>query len=139
METFLDACLGETVAALALREAAAGASLSLIGSLLTRIASEEERHAELAWRTVAWALPEGGAPVREALSAAMAAVSEEASTGGAEDGDPGLPGLGIPGARALAEVRLRAIREVVLPCAAALLAAEKRDAGAVTREAPALA
>ena len=79
VETFLDACLGETVAALALREAAGGAEKRQIASLLDRIAGDEERHAELAWRTVAWALREGGAPVREALSAAMEAVREEGS------------------------------------------------------------
>lgn len=139
VETFLDACLGETVAALALREAAGGAEKRQIASLLDRIAGDEERHAELAWRTVAWALREGGAPVREALSAAMEAVREEGSpppSGSRAD----LRALGILGDGSLEQVRARALREVVLPCAAALLASGERSArrpsaGQILREA----
>ncbi len=134
VETFLDACLGETVAALALREAAAGAEELLIASLLDRIADDEERHAALAWRTVAWALREGGSPVREALSVAMEAVREEGSPapsgGGLE-----LRSVGILGDRTLRQVHARALREVVLPCAAALLASGERGGRAIAGEA----
>ncbi len=160
VETFVDACVGEAAAALALREGAAGARLPVIASLLDRIAEDEERHAELAWRTVAWALREGGAPVREALSAAMESVGEEAFAARAArfssrwdrerpqtpalrdsrsarsaDGELDLRGLGIPGDGAVASVKARAIREVVLPCAAALLAAGERGVQRTTPEA----
>lgn len=37
-----------------------------------RIAADERRHAELGRRLVAWALKEGGAPVREALRGGLA-------------------------------------------------------------------
>src|SRR6185369_6085591 len=81
-ETFADACAGETVAALALREAAAAPCDPIVRDLLSRIADDEERHAELAWRTVAWALTAGGAPVRDALTAAAADVARELAAQG---------------------------------------------------------
>ena len=134
VETFVDAALGEAVAALALREAASGAEDRVIASLLTRIAEDEERHAALAWRTVAWALREGGAPVREALARAVADVEREARTAPfVPDAAPvDLRALGILGPVALAEVRSRALREVVLPCAEALLRAKDSAAAAHT-------
>jgi hypothetical protein len=69
--TFLDACVGETLGA----EAARRESLSARGmgerAVLARIASDEERHAELAWRTVAWCVRQGGGAVQRALAAAL--------------------------------------------------------------------
>jgi hypothetical protein len=49
-----EGCIGETLAALSLREEAR-ASAEPMRSLLGRIADDEERHAELAYATVAWA------------------------------------------------------------------------------------
>jgi hypothetical protein len=54
-EAVADGCIGETAAALALREEA-GAHDARVGALLDEMAEDEERHAELAYATVAWAL-----------------------------------------------------------------------------------
>src|SRR6185436_8861484 len=67
-----EGCIGETLAA-----AQAGAQLELatdpaVRSVLARIAEDETRHAELAWRVVAWAIREGGDAVREAVREAFA-------------------------------------------------------------------
>lgn len=52
IETFVDGCVGETVAALdAAREAEAQPALAAI---FTKIADDEARHAALAWQIVAW-------------------------------------------------------------------------------------
>ncbi|MFO0591849.1 MAG: ferritin-like domain-containing protein [Polyangiaceae bacterium] len=134
VETFVDAALGEAVAALALREAASIAEDRVIARLLSRIAEDEERHAALAWRTVAWALREGGAPVREALSRAAAEIEREVRTPPfvPDAATADLHALGILGPTALAAVRARALREVVLPCAEALLHAPIQAETALT-------
>ncbi|MEO8705430.1 MAG: hypothetical protein ABI867_35695, partial [Kofleriaceae bacterium] len=54
LETFVDGCLGETVAALDADRAAAAARDPMIAEILARIAADETRHAELAWSIVAW-------------------------------------------------------------------------------------
>jgi hypothetical protein len=53
IETFVDGCIGETVAALEAEREAAEAPPALAGMLRT-IAAEEATHAALAWQIVAW-------------------------------------------------------------------------------------
>ena len=99
-ETFVDGCIGETIAAIEAREASRGADDPSVRSAHRRIARDEERHAELAWRTLAWAVREGGDPVRETIRAALASARIPASL--------------------LAE---RAFASVIAPCATALVSA----------------
>lgn len=122
-ETFIDACAGESVAALALREAAAAAVDPEVAEVLTRIAADEERHAELAWRTVAWALRAGGAGVRQALLASVRRLEDEllAAEGTGAPDAMDLRAHGVLGAAAQREIRRRALADVVLPCARGLL------------------
>ncbi|HQY62922.1 MAG: hypothetical protein IPF92_10665 [Myxococcales bacterium] len=54
-ETFVDGCIGETLAALAARERSAAAHDHEERRALLTIAEDEERHAALAWAIVAWA------------------------------------------------------------------------------------
>jgi hypothetical protein len=56
----LEGCVGETVAAIEAAEAAEHCDSAALRVLLRGIADDERRHAELAWRFVAWALD--GAP-----------------------------------------------------------------------------
>jgi len=63
------------------------------------MADDEERHAELAWRIVAWARRTGGETVARAL-------------------DETMRGLAPPETQTA--LRARVLREVVFPCAAAL-------------------
>ncbi len=116
-EAFLEGCVGEAAAALVLREEARAATSIEIRAILERIADDEERHAELAWRTVQWALGADDG-VRGALERAMRLLSEE-QTLPPEDAHV-LPG--IVGTRGRLLARRAAIHEVVEPCLRALLA-----------------
>lgn len=59
--------VAETGASLMAERAAAGCRVPAIAACLRRIADDEADHAALAWRTVAWALREGGDLVAQAL------------------------------------------------------------------------
>lgn len=79
VETFIDGCVGETIAAAEAHEGAATETEHVVRRALSAIARDEEQHAELAWRTLAWALKTGGVPVREALRGALAGVRANAA------------------------------------------------------------
>jgi hypothetical protein len=70
--TVLEGCVGETLASIQAAEQLARATDPAVREALAIIAEDEARHAELAWRTVAWAMQIGGAPVRDAVKAAFA-------------------------------------------------------------------
>lgn len=67
----IEGCVGETVASLEAREAAATARPESLRRALARIAEDEGRHAALAWRFVAWARQVGGPEVGAAVDAAF--------------------------------------------------------------------
>jgi hypothetical protein len=120
VETLVDGCAGEAAAALSLREAAGIVEDGGVRAVLDRLAEDEERHAELAWRTVAWALAEGGAPVAHALRGAAETLGREPDEEvGAEA--PDLSAYGALDEAARRSIRRRAVAEVVLPCLDALL------------------
>jgi len=127
--TVREGCVGETVAAIEAREALAHARDPEVRAVLATIARDETRHAELAWRTIAWALEVGGARARAALERALAEAAEE-SEAGAEGA--GLLAHGIVSDALRGELRRAAIAQVVLPCAAALVA---RDGSRAQRDA----
>jgi hypothetical protein len=60
VDTFLEGCVGETLAALVLRAAAAECPDLELRAAIEAIAEDEERHAALAWRTLRVALERGG-------------------------------------------------------------------------------
>lgn len=97
--TFLDACVGETLGAEAARRESLVARSAAERVVLSRIAEDEARHAELAWRTLAWSVRQGGDEARRALADALAELEA--------------------GSYAPADV----LHGVVVPCALALLAA----------------
>jgi hypothetical protein len=66
-----EGCFGETSAALEALDAAETASDPVIVSAYLRIASDEQRHAELAFRFVRWALEHGGAAVTKRIEVAL--------------------------------------------------------------------
>lgn len=124
--TVREGCIGETLAAYQAEIAAGRAEEPMVRAALSTIAEDEARHAALAWRTVAWALERGGAEVRQAVVEAL----ERHGTTVIEDprGAPIDPAIwrahGRLAPRELAEVMARGLREVVWPCARALLGAE---------------
>ncbi len=116
-----EGCIGETLAAVQAAEQLARAEDPAVRAALARIAEDESRHAALAWRTVAWALRQGGAPVRAAVEEAFAAPLA-LPAGDADADDAVLAAHGRLDAPALRAAVARAMGEIVRPCAAALLA-----------------
>jgi hypothetical protein len=120
--TIAEGCIGETLAAIEAAEALAHCEDEAARSTLARIAEDETRHSELAWRFVAWALEAGPASLRERARAAFAEAAQA-------DAAPVVPttldrhlarhGLIAPALRA--ELRRRVLRDVIEPCARALL------------------
>jgi hypothetical protein len=116
--TFVDACVGESVASAALAEASRTATDSVLGELLATMSGDEERHAELAWRIVAWALCTGGEEVASVLTEAKDQIADElASLAHEVTASPS------------SALRAMVLREVVLPCTAAMLASSAQASG----------
>ncbi|MFT3766614.1 MAG: ferritin-like domain-containing protein [Minicystis sp.] len=67
-----EGCIGETLASLMARAQLDHAKDEGVRRALARIADDEEAHAALAWRFVAWAIALGGEPVRAAVTEAFA-------------------------------------------------------------------
>jgi hypothetical protein len=121
---FAEGCVGETVAAVEAREALEHARDPAVRAVLKIIAEDETRHAELAWRTAAWALAIGGQAVRDRIEEASAREETRLRAGrGAiakrEDGQ--LLGHGILSESLRCRLRTSVLTEVVLPAARQLL------------------
>jgi hypothetical protein len=117
-----DGCIGETVASLVAAEQLACCEDGAVRAVLSAIAEDEARHAELAWRFVRWAVETGDARVREAVAAAFAEgarASFAPVAGAASSAD--LTSAGRLPAGEIACVGARAMADVVLPCARSLL------------------
>jgi hypothetical protein len=110
-----EGCVGESVGALLLADAALVESDPVVAAALAEIAADESRHAALSWRIVAWAMRVGGADVRDAVRAAFA---ERVVL--APEADGPLAALGVDGARRSAQ---SALDEVIQPAMDVLLAA----------------
>ena len=122
-----EGCVGETVAAIEAAEAARHAVDPVVRGALERIAEDETRHAELAWRFVQWAI-DGDPALRAVAAAEIEAVAAEArapAPAGPSDDDRLLAhgAVGEPLRRA---IRRHALARVVGPCARALLASAAR-------------
>jgi hypothetical protein len=114
VETFIDGCIGETAAALEAERAAATCVDPAVAAILRTIATDEARHAELAWQIVAWCVrvdPSILDDIREA-SDAKPLIDD--------DGD--LAPYGVLGSRARRIAYDDVMRDVVAPCVAALAA-----------------
>jgi hypothetical protein len=123
--TLEEGCIGETIAALTAREELARASDPFVRGALETIARDEERHAELAWRFVAWAVRRGGSEVREAVRSALARAQAPSGHTAAER-EPGVDAgawrrFGRLERSEAAAIRDAALSEVIVPCARAVL------------------
>jgi hypothetical protein len=138
--TFLEGCLGETVAALCAAEALAAASDSDVRRTLALITRDEQRHAELAWRFLAWALTEDDSgQVATTLRIELTRVTQDLEDDQATTRDPvgdaarqtdsALARHGILSARQHRELARAALLDLVLPCAERLLAFHSRTDG----------
>jgi hypothetical protein len=146
----LEGCVGETLAALEAAEALAGATDPDVRRALERIAQDERRHAELAFRFVAWALEQRAqSGLRHALAAVLEAtvgVSRCAADDGAgsarsarpspanegSSDDAQLEAHGLLSERRRSALRRAVLEEVVVPCVRRLLA----EAGARRSQPP---
>ncbi len=122
-----EGAIGETVAAVTAAEQLARATDPAVRAALAVIAEDEARHAELAWRTVAWAIHTGGAPVRAAVSAVFKGLAQPLPDVASSPHDERLVAHGRLGEADRREVTTRAIEEIVLPAARLLLASESRS------------
>lgn len=114
-----EGCVGETLGAAEGMELERRAADRGLAGALARIAEDEERHAQLAWRALKWLLEVGGEEARGAARRAFARAVERYGQDPAE-----VPvvreDLGMLSARTLGKLRREVIAEVVLPCRAAL-------------------
>jgi hypothetical protein len=132
MLTVLEGCVGETVAALEAAEAAAHAVDPIVRSVLQQIQSDELRHAQLAWKFVTWALEnDATGQLQAAVTQLFAELSGEVALAPcAQDtavtADTWLAhGVITPPLRN--HIRQWALRDIVLPCAESLIAAQRTD------------
>ncbi|NVB41009.1 ferritin-like domain-containing protein [Pseudenhygromyxa sp. WMMC2535] len=120
----VEACVGETLAALEALEAARWAEDPSVRAILTRIADDELRHARLGWRALAWLLERGGDQLRTAASRTftltMAKMRAEPEAPPAERASS-LLAHGHLDAALRQQVRARGLAEVVAPAARAAL------------------
>ena len=126
VDTFLEGCIGETVATLEANAGLAEASFTAIRAVLQQIAEDEARHAALAWRFVAWGVaqaPELAATLRQHFelelgraTQASQRLAECTPTTRAQD----LTAGGIIDDSSRAALRVQALCELVAPCLAAL-------------------
>jgi hypothetical protein len=132
VSTVKEGCLGETVAAVVAAEQLARAKDPAVRAALARIADDEARHAELAWRTVAWAVQAGGREVRTAVAQALSQALA-GSLGAARHGSgpvaaaPGSETLAAHGhldRAAVAAVTASAMADIVAPAARTLFQLE---------------
>ena len=85
--------------------------------------ADEARHAELAWRTIAWALRTGGAAVRTAVNEVFAELRGRRCGAPSEPVDADLAAHGRLARSRLDAVHDHARLQIIGPSARALLAA----------------
>ena len=128
--TIAEGCVGETVAALEAAEALAHCSDEPARAVLERIAADETRHAQLAWRFVAWALEQGPASLRGEVEAAfareLALLGSDPTPIGPSAHEQQLLRHGLLGPALRDSLRRRVLADVIAPCAAALVGPPSR-------------
>lgn len=119
VRTAIEGGIEETIAAVHASEQLAAATDPAVRRVLSEIAEDESRHAELAWRTVAWAIAQGGDRVRAHVLAATAAQMQVAASA-VDEADIAVPHHGLLSREERQRIRAHALRDVVLPCLRAL-------------------
>jgi hypothetical protein len=75
VESLIDGCLAEGVAAELAERGAALAEEPAVREFLATIARDEAAHAELAWQVVSWAVERGGGRVRRAVTLSLSRIA----------------------------------------------------------------
>jgi hypothetical protein len=119
----LEGCVGETLAAIEASEAASHATDKTLREVLSRIAEDEARHAELSWRFVRWALSQGGAELRAVVRSAFRQAKGELvsrSTATRTPLDAELLSHGVLTAERRSRLAAEVFETVIGPCVDAL-------------------
>lgn len=123
-----EGCIAETVSAALIRSASQAAEDPAVKAALARVASDERRHAVLAWRFVRWLIAREGQGLAVLAAEEFAQAPRHVGFGALTE----LPGdervLRAHGYLSLAERRAIAtqtLRQVVEPCAQALLRGQR--------------
>jgi hypothetical protein len=132
---FREACLGETEAAVEAQAALESARDPAVKRVLTRIAADEARHAELGYRFLQFALRILSPSDQQSLGAALHRELEAASKRPPPEIAPttepstvaALATHGLIGNHERARARATAITQVVIPCTRALLASSAQS------------
>lgn len=123
-DTIREGCVGETLAAVEAEHASKLARDPMLREALERVAADETRHAELAWRFVRWAAETGGDAVARFARAELDAAIREALAEPLPASDAAAAALqrfGLVPARERAELRRDAAVRIVRACARELL------------------
>jgi hypothetical protein len=128
---FVEACVNETIAVAQLREAIRAPEIEpTLRDVLRGVVEDELAHMELAWRTLAWCVVEGGDAVRDAieeeLGALLGSIEEHRAPPLCEEDVELLARWGITSAEASERARFTCVREVVVPCARVLVQQRER-------------
>ena len=126
-EAALEACVGEAVASLLALEAASRCADPGIRAVLLGIAQDEQQHALLGWRCLAWACKVGGPELRAAVAAVFARVAAEGVAVplvGELDDPVLLAKVGLLDRASAAHFSAKVLHEVILPAARMLVGEE---------------
>lgn len=127
-----EGCIGETVAAISATDALEGATDAAVRDALARISEDETRHASFAWRAAgwlvdrgddafrAWAKDEMASAIAERLASLDVGTLDEALS--ADDRDRARA-HGLGDAKTEAALVRAALRDIIAPCADALIGA----------------
>jgi hypothetical protein len=125
MATLVEGCIGETIAALDAREGAASALDPHVQRALAEIAGDEERHAELAWRFIDWALAQRPSLAAQLLARARGQLARASRlTPEPRRATFSTPAAllehGILSREQKLELEAQALEHVIVPCLVAL-------------------
>jgi hypothetical protein len=129
LSTFVEGCVGKTVASMVASAQASATSLAPLRQLLTSLSKGEENHALLAWQTVAWGVrkqPDLVRRLRKALSNARDNWQDATASVSHEPSWHKAGRLSRAERRELAEL---AFRQVIEPTLNELLGQAARPAG----------
>jgi hypothetical protein len=128
-----EGCVGETVAAVEAGEAADRAMDPVVRTTLDTIATDESMHADLAWRTLLWALKTFGPDVREVIRCELARLRDELAIvyeARRTVEDEVLLDHGVVTTNVRGSIRRAVLKQVVVPC---LEAVEEEGGGGAER------
>ncbi len=134
LATFAEGCIGETTAFVEARHGAQTTTRPAIARLLAQVATDERRHAQLAWSFVGWGLGRLDVGSRLALADELRSVIQARANHlsnqlGASPEQPWLAEFGLLDLAEQPRLQLDVLRQVVGPCLETLLASSFESRG----------